>query len=301
MLTEELEYLGASLTLPLRGGNAAAEWVGQLEILSSQRGGTQREERAASHSQAMIWQVPTYKLTLEYDGTRYHGWQEQKNAKTVAGELRRALEEVTRERVDLGGAGRTDAGVHARAQVAHVRMKRKVPVATLLRDVNALLPSDIVLTRVEPAAESFHARHHAKSRSYVYQLSLRKTAFDKKYVWWVKQPLDLVAMQTATSLLAGRHDFSCFSAGEEDEESPIVVVNHASWQEADPLLLFRIEASHFLWRMVRRVVGTLVRVGTHEVTQREWEELLAGRCPGHLDIAAWTAPGSGLFLEEVRY
>jgi tRNA pseudouridine38-40 synthase len=247
----------------------------------------------------------TWRLTLEYDGTQYSGWQEQTNAKTVAGEVRQAAEEFLQTDVELHGSGRTDAGVHALAQIAHLRadIKNAPRPEEFRRALNAALPGSIAVLNVEAAGNRFHARHHAVRRSYIYQISTRKRAFEKKYVWWVKEPLDLDAMQAAASMLAGRHDFVCFRAPDpsKPEESTVVVVDGASIHAEGDMILFRIDASHFLWRMVRRVVGALVKIGKGEMTVAQFEQLLQGKCDPKLDIASWTAPAAGLFLEQVTY
>jgi tRNA pseudouridine38-40 synthase len=247
----------------------------------------------------------TFKVLLEYDGTRYSGWQEQKNARTVMGELRKAAQEVFRAEVDIQGAGRTDAGVHAFGQVLHLRVTSDVKHSpdVIQRRINDLLPADIVVLEVERAPRQFHARHDARSRIYVYQISTRKQAFLKRYVWWIKEPLDLKRMEEAASMLTGRHDFVCFRAADaaRPDESTIVEVEHAIIEESDDLIRIRIEASHFLWRMVRRVIGVLVKVGRREVSIEEFHRLIDGKCDPKLDVAAWTAPASGLFLEQVRY
>lgn len=249
--------------------------------------------------------MKTWKLTLEYDGTRYSGWQEQKNARTVQGELRAAAEDFFGKEVDLGGSGRTDAGVHAAAQVAHLRVDTRSapPPATIVRELNSRLPADIVVLEAEPAPNRFHARHDALTRSYVYQISTRKSAFSKRYVWWIKEPLDVSAMHEAAQKLAGRHDFVCFAAADpaRPNESTIVVVDAASVEQESDMILFRIEASHFLWRMVRRLAGVLVKLGKGEITMAQFEQLLDARCDRKLDVAAWTAPAAGLFLDGVNY
>jgi tRNA pseudouridine38-40 synthase len=249
--------------------------------------------------------VKTWKLTLEYDGTKYRGWQEQPNARTVQGDLRKVVEEYFGGAVDLQGAGRTDAGVHAIAQVAHVRTRTRTgrPAGEIRRVLNDFLPADIVVTEMVEAPDTFHARRDAKARSYVYQISTRKTAFSKKYVWWIKEPLDLAPMSRAAKMLVGRHDFRCFQAEDPSKpgQSSIVVVDSAEIDTEEGLVLFRIEASHFLWRMVRRLVGVVVKLGLGEISIEDFERLLAGRADPRLDVAAWTAPASGLFLEAVRY
>ncbi len=249
--------------------------------------------------------MKTWKLTIEYDGSKYSGWQEQNNARTVMGVLRRAAEELFRGEVELQGAGRTDAGVHAAGQVAHLRVPTKPDrhPAAIARELNDLLPGDVVVLSVDAVQSRFHARHDAKSRAYVYQISTRKSAFSKKYVWWVKEKLDIPLMTQAAEMLQGRHDFNCFRAPDpsKPKESTIVVVESASIELQDDLILFRIEASHFLWRMVRRIVGVLVKLGKHDITLADFEQLLEARCDPRLDVAAWTAPASGLFLDSIRY
>jgi len=252
--------------------------------------------------------LKTWKLTLEYDGSKYSGWQEQKNARTVQGQLRKAAEDFFETEVDLHGAGRTDAGVHARAQVAHLRVDRpsrgRFPGTDLiLRALNERLPSDVCVIDVAEVENSFHARLNASSRTYVYQISCRRTAFFKKYVWWVREPLDVPAMARAARMLVGRHDFVCFRAQDpsKPDESTIVVVEDAGIEAEGDLVIFRITASHYLWRMVRRLVGVLVRLGKGEVTEPQFAALLAGKPDPAMDVASWTAPASGLFLERVEY
>ena len=251
--------------------------------------------------------MKTWKLTLEYDGTRYHGWQEQANARTIQGELRQAAESYFEMPVELGGAGRTDAGVHALAQVAHLRIrprqasKQSFPrPEDLLYHLNERLPADINVLRVEEVRATFHARHDAVARAYLYQISTRRTAFAKKYVWWIKDQLDVKAMARAAQLIAGRHDFSSFS--ERDPKRPgdstIVVVDSAEITSDEHLILFRIAASHFLWKMVRRLTGTLVEVGRHSLQVEDVTRYL--KQPSS-DPARWTAPPSGLFLERITY
>jgi tRNA pseudouridine38-40 synthase len=247
----------------------------------------------------------TFKVLLEYDGTRYSGWQEQKNARTIMGEIRKAAQEVLGPDIDIQGAGRTDAGVHAFAQVMHIKAASPVKQSAdvIHRRLNELLPADIAILDLQLTNRNFHARHDARSRVYVYQISKRKQAFLKRYVWWIKEDLDIQRMQRAASLLAGRHDFVCFRAADpgRPEESTIVEVENAEVEVEEDIIRIRIEASHFLWRMVRRIVGLLAKIGLREVTVEEFQRLIDGKSDPRLDVAAWTAPASGLFLEEVRY
>lgn len=249
--------------------------------------------------------MTSFKVLLEYDGSRYSGWQEQKNARTVMGEVRKAAGEVLGSEIEMQGAGRTDAGVHAVGQVMHIKVVSPVKHSpeVIKRRLNDLLPADVVILDIEPAPRRFHARHDARSRVYVYQISRRKQAFLKRYVWWIKEDLDLKRMEQAAALLAGRHDFVCFRAADASrpDESTIVEVERATIETDEDMIRIRIEASHFLWRMVRRVIGALVKVAKREVTLDEFQRLIDGKCDPKSDVAAWTAPASGLFLEEVRY
>ena len=249
--------------------------------------------------------MTTWKLTLEYDGTKYSGWQEQKNARTIQGELLRAAEDYFGIPVEIQGAGRTDAGVHALAQVAHLRLKGRVSRSpdAILSALNERLPAAIAILDVAPAANNFHARHDALTRTYLYQISLRKAAFSKRYVWWVKEKLDVPLMARAARMLVGKHNFICFRAADpaRPDESTIVLVESAEIDVDGDMVVFRIEASHFLWRMIRRVVGVLVKLGKGDITLEEFAQLLEGRGGKSLDVAAWTAPASGLLLESVRY
>jgi len=250
--------------------------------------------------------MQTFRLILEYDGSRFSGWQEQINARTVQGELKLAVQDLFRTEVEVQGAGRTDAGVHAVGQVAHLKIRGKTKAFTasqILRDLNDSLPASVAIVDVAEVPPRFHARHDAKSRAYFYQISTRKAALSKRFVWWIKEPLDVARMQQAAALIAGRHDFVAFRAADasKPDESTVVVVESAEISVDDNLIVFRIEASHFIWKMVRRLTGTLVKVGRGEVTVEQFRELLSGKKNPKLDIAAWTAPASGLFLEGVRY
>ena len=240
--------------------------------------------------------MPTYKLTIEYEGTRYSGWQAQGNTqKTIQGHLLRAASDVLGD-ADIGGAGRTDAGVHASAQVAHLRTHKTHDPLQLTRKLNDLLPHDISILDAVRVNENFHARHDAKSRVYLYQIATRRTAFAKSFVWWIKDRLDLDAMQSAASAIAGRHDFSAFTDKRlKQEDSRIVVVERCELVRAGDQILFRIAASHFLWKMVRKLTSYLVEAG------RGNESDLAKRLHANGEPWSPTAPPSGLFLEAIVY
>jgi tRNA pseudouridine38-40 synthase len=242
--------------------------------------------------------MPTYKLTLEYEGTRYSGWQAQGNTpKTIQGRLLRAAEDVFGE-VDIGGAGRTDAGVHAAGQVAHLRTLKSVDPAVLIRKMNDLLPHDISILDAVRASDRFHARHDAVSRVYLYQIATRRTAFAKSFVWWIKDRLDVAAMRTAATEIAGRHDFTAFTDRRlKADESRIVVVDACDLATTEDLILVRIVASHFLWKMVRKVVAFLVEIGRGAASVNDLKARLEEDAQPFLP----TAPPSGLFLEAITY
>jgi tRNA pseudouridine38-40 synthase len=243
--------------------------------------------------------MPRYRLTLEYAGTRYSGWQIQKNARTVQGELNRALARALGPgRLETYGSGRTDAGVHALGQVAHLDTGTTLPPATLVARVNDALPYDINLLAAERVPARFHARHSAVARSYLYQIAVRRTAFGKPFVWWVRDALDVAAMERAAGGLAGFGDFRAFTDADPEEKSTTVLVEGIALRRAGGLILVRVVGSHFLWKMVRRIVGVLVEVGRGGLEAGEVGRLLGveSDLPARL-----TAPSSGLFLERVFY
>jgi tRNA pseudouridine38-40 synthase len=255
--------------------------------------------------------VPRFKLTIEYAGTRYSGWQIQKNARTVQGEIDRAVRAVTgRHDFELYGSGRTDAGVHALAQVAHLDVSTDLAAEPLVRRLNDELPADINILTAAVVPHRFHARHDAVARQYVYQIARRRTAFGKPYVWWVKEPLDIDRIRQATRRFIGLRDFRSFAAGagggsredddaeEGDRASTLVMLERLDIVEQGGLVLIVVEGSHFLWKMVRRIVGVLVEIGRGGLDTAAAAELTAGSSglPARL-----TAPPSGLFLSRVYY
>lgn len=243
--------------------------------------------------------MPRFKLTIEYAGTRYSGWQVQKNARTVQGELNRAIVAAIGDAfVDSQGSGRTDAGVHALTQVAHVDVTRAPAPEQFRRRINDGLPADIHVLQVAPVPRTFHARHSVVRRSYLYQISRRRTAFAKPFVWWIREPLDLGRMRAAADAFVGLHDFRAFSDDDPDEKSTKVLLEEITLVDDGALVLVRVTGSHFLWKMVRRMVGVLGAVGTGDLDVADVPRLLRGG--GELP-AQLTAPAAGLFLEHVLY
>lgn len=240
-----------------------------------------------------------FQVTLEYAGTRYSGWQKQKNARTVQGDLEHAIADALEsDDFELQGSGRTDAGVHALMQVAHLEARLRLPLETFRRRVNEGLPADINVLSIVTAHHRFHARHAAVARSYLYQVSRRRTAFAKPYVWWVKEPLDLRAMEDAAAHFTGMHDFRSFSDDDPEEKSTAVLIDEVRVGEDGDLVLIRVTGSHFLWKMVRRMVGVLVEIGRGGLSVAQVGEFLNRRSD---TPARLTAPASGLFLERVYY
>jgi tRNA pseudouridine38-40 synthase len=247
--------------------------------------------------------MPRFKLLIEYAGTRYSGWQIQKNARTVQGEIDRAIREATKRRdFELYGSGRTDAGVHALAQVAHLELYTGLPPESLRRQLNDALPADIHIRDVTKVPHRFHARHDAVARTYLYQISRRRTAFGKPFAWWVRDPLDVAAMRAAAASFVGMKDFAAFTDDDPREKSTVVLVEGIDIVESGSLVLVRVEGSHFLWKMVRRVVGVLAAAGRGDLRVDEAASMLAGaparKTPTPAEL---TAPAAGLFLESVRY
>ena len=244
----------------------------------------------------------TWKLEIEYEGTRFRGWQIQHNANTIQGELQKAAYQLFSGKVEIGGAGRTDAGVHARQQFAHLRvaeLQANLTPRQIQFAFNDLLPHDINIKKVSNAAENFDARRDAVQRFYLYQISTRRTAFAKNFVWWIKDDLKLALMKEAAELLVGRHDFHSFcEIDDTKKQSTTVKVERAEVFTDGDLICFRIGASHFLWKMVRRIVGMLVEVGRGNALINDFNRLLKFKTNA---AAQYTAPPSGLFLERVLY
>lgn len=263
----------------------------RLQISNLQGSGLNRQDKATI--------LHKYKITLEYDGTNYSGWQKQNNAKSIQGALITAAQIFLGAPVEIQGAGRTDAGVHALAQVAHLESAQKINPETLRIGLNDNLPAGINVLHIENAPPRFHARHSAASRSYLYLISRRRTAFGKRYVWWIKDNLDIKKMQRALDVFSGFHDFASFADKRMDKEASTKVnVESVQLKEFADIIALRVVGSHFLWKMVRRIVGITAEVGRGKLNIRDIEEML--NSPSDIP-AHFTAPPSGLYLEKVLY
>lgn len=240
-----------------------------------------------------------FKMYIEYEGTRYSGWQMQKNSKSVQGKLYEAAEKIfQRERIEIYGSGRTDAGVHALCQVAHLDVKTVLAPEIIRMKLNDDLPADINIIEMEKINQKFHARHDAVNRSYIYQISRRRTAFGKPFVWWIKDELDFNKMERASKLFIGMHDYASFADKDNEEKSTKVLIKDVQLKEDGDLILIRISGSHFLWKQVRRMVGVLVEIGRGKMTEKNLKTLLETESK---EPAKYTAPPSGLFLEQILY
>ena len=250
-------------------------------------------------SKSVHQDLSRFKLYLEYEGTRYSGWQKQENAKTIQGTIIKVANEVFGDDfIDIQGSGRTDSGVHALCQVAHLDANTVLAPEIIKMKLNDLLPHDINIMHIEKASRKFHARHDAKSRSYIYQISRRRTAFGKNFVWWIKDDLDFNKMESASKLFLGMNNFASFSDDEPEEKSTKVLIDDIQLKEEGNLILIRIIGSHFIWKMVRRVVGILVEVGRNRKSEKDILVYLNNKSN---EPAKFTAPPSGLFLEKVLY
>ena len=240
------------------------------------------------------------KLTVEYDGTDYHGWQIQANQKTVQAVLEKAVSTLVGRPTRIIGSGRTDAGVHALGQVANFMSDKGFEPHRFQRALNALTPDDVCVKAVEVVPDSFHARRHGRSRIYEYRIWNRSSPspFQLRYAWHVHDRLDIAAMGQAITCLAGEHDFSSFRGAGCDAAHPIRTVYASSMTRSDDLIVFTVEATAFLRHMVRNLVGTLVEVGRQQRSPESFAALLDAR---DRTQAGMKAPAQGLFLNEVKY
>lgn len=242
----------------------------------------------------------TYKLTLSYRGTAYAGWQRQANAPSVQQTLEEALARVVGEPVTVHGAGRTDAGVHARGQVAHIDLARPFALSGLVHGTNHHLPDDVRVLAAHRVPDGFHARKHAAGKEYRYRLVRAAviSPLDAPFAVAAPAELDVAALAAAARRLVGRHDFTAFALAGGAHGQPFRTIREAAWEERGEELVFRIAGDGFLRGMVRSLVGTLLEVGRGRRSVDDFARLLAGRPRGE---AGPTAPAHGLVLERVEY
>jgi tRNA pseudouridine38-40 synthase len=242
-----------------------------------------------------------FRLNIEYDGMAFHGWQRQAGDRTVQAEIEKALTRMTCRQITLIGSGRTDAGVHARGQVANFTCDTRLTPAQIQKGLNSMLGGTIVIHRCEMVPESFHSRYDVTAKTYRYRIRNHPLprAIGRQYHWHVRAPLDLAAMQVASRHLMGSHDFTSFEGSGSPRQHSVREVMRAEWRgEPDHGLAFFIAANGFLRFMVRNIVGTLVEVGQGKRSPEDIPALLAAQ---DRSLAGPTAPPHGLCLMEVTY
>ena len=238
------------------------------------------------------------KLTIEYDGTFFAGWQRQKKERTVQGEIEKAIEKVTGDKINLIGAGRTDSGAHALGQAANFKTKSKLPISKFMPAINSCLPKDILIKKAQKVTLDFNSRRKAKSKVYRYRIVLGPTALQRSYFWQYRFPVNLTSVKKATKVIIGRHDFSSFCVAKSKKESNICRIRKAVWKKSGNILESEIEGNRFLRSMIRILVGTLLEVGRGKFTPAEFKEILEAKDRRR---AGRTAPACGLYLAEVKY
>lgn len=242
-----------------------------------------------------------FKLTIEYDGSKYQGWQRQPNGPSIQSTIEDALKRMTRQAITLIGSGRTDAGVHALGQVANFKCDTRIEPDAFQKGLNSILPDDIVIRACDEVPVGFHSRFDAKSKQYHYFIlnqALPK-AVGRHYAWWIRRPLDVSAMREATHHLLGRHDFKAFEGAGSPRSHTIRHIMRADLtDQPDGIVRFEVEADGFLRYMVRNIVGTLAAAGRGDIDANQFEAILRSK---DRNKAAATAPAHGLFLVKVNY
>ena len=243
--------------------------------------------------------VKRYFITLSYDGTNYHGWQVQPNGISVQGELQRVLSTLLRREIAITGAGRTDAGVHARTMVAHFDYEGELDCKQLAYKMNRMLAGDISIRKIEEVSPEMHARFSATERTYHYYIHTRKDPFLKAYSCEIHYPLDFEAMNRAGQILMEYEDFGAFCKAHADVKTTLCHITVAEWKQTSPTTwYFEIRANRFLRNMVRAVVGTLIDVGRGRVSMDDFRKIIEGK---KRTEAGESMPARALFLEDVTY
>jgi tRNA pseudouridine38-40 synthase len=239
-----------------------------------------------------------YFFEITYNGSAYHGWQNQANAIGVQQVVENALANLLREEIEIVGSGRTDTGVHCTQQFFHADIQSRFEVNSLLVRLNSFLPKDIAIRQIRNVKPDAHARYAAVERSYEYHITQVKNPFLTGYAYYFIKPVDVTLMNRAAALLCGVHDFECFSKVKTDVKNFTCHIKHAQWHEHAGLLVFTITANRFLRGMVRAIVGTLLSVGTGKISQGDFEGILKSK---DRKKAGMNVPPEGLYLKEVKY
>jgi len=239
-----------------------------------------------------------YRMTIQYDGTKYSGWQILENALTVQEVLTNSIEKILQEKISLIGAGRTDTGVHALGQVANFLISRELDLYRFKYSLNSVLPDDISINTIELADEKFHARFSAKKRSYIYLISNYKSPFFDRYSYNLFSELNQEKLNELCSLLIGEQDFTSFSKNNPDVQNKICEVYEARWRRQKNFFIFYIEANRFLYGMVRAIVGSLLKTYSTETGIEYLRNIILQK---DRNAAADAVPAKGLFLYKVKY
>lgn len=246
--------------------------------------------------------IKNFKIIIEYDGSAYHGWQRQKNCRSIQGEIEKALSTITRESITVTGSGRTDAGVHAFGQTANFHSYTHLSPEVLQKGITSLVSSkDIVIKKCEQIDANFHAQYGAKSKTYRYVILNNATpdAIYRQYSWFVRKKLDIDAMCNSLCHIIGTHDFKAFEgAGSPKTHTIRNIINADIIRQNLNYIVLNIEGNGFLRFMVRNIVGTLVDVGLRKITADNFKKILLSKDRG---LAGTTAPAHGLFLMNVKY
>jgi tRNA pseudouridine38-40 synthase len=238
-------------------------------------------------------------LLIEYEGTRFAGWQSQRGIRTVQSELEAAFSQIFGERIVVHGAGRTDTGVHARGMVAHVKIPDDADLYKLIPAINGTTGRDVVIHEIRKVDDDFHARHSASSREYAYTISFQRLALERHVVWAVHYELDKSLMHQAAGLLIGEHDFTSFSKRSPHVEHYRCIIERSAWEEHGTKFVLWLRANRFVRGMVRGLVGAMVEVGRKNSSLGEFQKMLEN--PEESARAKYLAPARGLILERVRY
>ncbi len=249
-----------------------------------------------------------FKIVLQYEGTKYQGWQRQESSEnTIQGKLEALLSRMLNQKIQINGSGRTDAGVHALGQVANFQCETKMSAEEILSDMNSYLPEDIAVISIKEVSERFHSRLNVKGKTYCYRVvnSAIPHVFDRKYVHVVTQPLDIEAMRAAAAVLVGTHDFSAFTSTKKSKKSSVRTIDEIKIEKVTDSssgmrdeIRFTFSGNGFLYHMVRIIMGTLLEVGEHKRKPEDMAAILSG---GSREQAGELVPAKGLTLMEVRY
>lgn len=240
------------------------------------------------------------KLTLEYDGTNYLGWQKQKVGITIQGTLEEAIKVLTKEEVEVTGSSRTDAGVHAKGFVANFKTNSKIPSEKFREAINHKLPEDIVILKSEEVEEEFHARYNAMGKTYSYSILNRDapSAIDRNYLYHVKRKLDVESMKEACQYFIGTHDFSAFKTSGSSVKTSVRTIKELYIEDNNDIIKIYVTGDGFLYNMVRIIVGTLIMVGSNKIKPLEVKNIIASK---EREKAGICVPANGLVLEKVYY